>query len=106
EVSPKMPSDPAPAVNLHDLARLAPDARARLLERTEADLSAFLDPARAIIEAVRAEGDAALARFAREFDRAPVEADALRATEADFEAAFAAVEPDVVAAIEFAADGI
>lgn len=93
-------------INLHDLATLSTAGRARLLTRTEADLSAFEEKVDAIIAAVRAEGDMALARFARDFDRAPVEADAIAATEADFEAAEAALEPEVREAMEFAAHSI
>jgi histidinol dehydrogenase len=94
------------SVNLHDLTRLSAEARAALMRRTEADLSGYTAPVTAIIEAVRTEGDAALARFAREFDRAAVDPDAIRATEADFDAAFRTLEPEVTAAIEFAAANI
>ena len=74
-------------INLHDLSKLSAAERQRLLTRTEADLSAFEAKVDAIIAAVRDEGDEALARFAREFDKAPVEADAIAATPADFDAA-------------------
>ena len=93
-------------INLHDLATLSPDERRRLLTRTEADLSAIEAQVDAIIAAVRDEGDEALARFAREFDKAPVEADAIAATPADFAAAEAALEPEVRAAMEYAAESI
>ena len=61
-------------VNFHDLAKLSPAERQKLLQRTEADLSYYEDKVRTIIDAVRQEGDEALARFARQFDKAPVEA--------------------------------
>lgn len=93
-------------INLHDLARLDPAARRRLLTRTEADLSAIEPQVDAIIAAVRSEGDVALARFAREFDRAPVEPDAIAATEADFEAAGSTLEPEVREAMAYAAHSI
>ena len=93
-------------VNLIDLAALAPDERAALMTRAEADLSAVLEPARDILEAVRVEGDAAIARFARAFDKAPVDPDGLAATEAEFEQAFAQVEQPVQDAIAFAIDNI
>ena len=93
-------------INLHDLSQLSPDARSRLLVRTEADLSGIEPQVDAIIAAVRAEGDAALARFGREFDKAPVEAHALAASPADFAAAEAALEPEVREAMEFAARSI
>ena len=52
-------------VNFHDLAKLSPAERNRLLQRTEADLSAYEDKVRAITARARAEGIAE-ARKARE----------------------------------------
>ena len=46
-------------VSFHDYAALPSDARARLMKRSEADLSAIIEKVRPIIEAVRTEGDAA-----------------------------------------------
>ena len=54
-------------IAFHDLATLSAEARSGLMQRAEADLGPFLDRVRPIVEAVRDEGDAALARFAREF---------------------------------------
>jgi histidinol dehydrogenase len=80
---------------------------AALLERTEGDLSGYLGPVQAIIDAVRDRGDEALADFARRFDKAPsVTAETLKATPADFEAAFNSVDPDVIESIRFAIDNI
>ena len=45
------------------------------MRRTEADLSPFVEKVRPIIEDVRANGDAALSRLARELDKADVAAD-------------------------------
>ena len=61
-------------ISIHDLSKLSIVERNRLLQRTESDLSSFEEKVKPIIEAVRTEGDAALARFARQFDKAPVEA--------------------------------
>jgi histidinol dehydrogenase len=93
-------------VNLHDLARLGAEARANLLKRSEADLGSFLERVKPIIAAVKEEGDVALARFANEFDKSPVKPGEIAATRADFDAAFKAVEPEVIAAIEFAVENI
>ncbi len=96
-----------PPVALHELAALDDTARAGLLLRAEDDLDRFLDGARPIVEAVRIEGDTALARFGREFDRAEgLSPDALRATPADFDAAFDAMEPAMIETMEYAADNI
>ena len=83
-----------------------------------AAFSALLDEARettarvdaavaAIIADVRARGDAALIEFTARFDRwAPAEAAALRVTEAEIEAADAAVAPGLRAALDLAAGRI
>lgn len=94
-------------VSFHDYAALPSDARARLLKRSEADLSPIIDKVRPIIEAVRTEGDAALVRFGREFDRAEeLAADGLKVSDAEFDAAFASVDAAVVDAIRFGIDNI
>ena len=93
-------------INLHDLSKLSFAQRARLLQRTETDLSSYEDKVRVIIEAVKNEGDAALARFAREFDKAEVKASDIAATAADFAAAETALNNEVRAAMEFAAQSI
>jgi histidinol dehydrogenase len=93
-------------VSIHRLAELSAAQRSALLQRTEADLDRYLDAVRPIVEAVRKEGDAALARFARELDRAEVDPSAIAATEGDFAAAFAELAPDVKEAIEFAVGSI
>lgn len=93
-------------ISFHDLAKLSAAERARLLRRTEADLAQFEDKVKQIIEAVRRDGDEALARFAREFDKSPVEAHAIAATEADFERAEKTLDPKVREALAFMAVAI
>ncbi len=88
--------------NFHELANLSDEARAALLRRSETDLAAFVEKAWPIVAAVKAEGDQALTRFAREFDKADVPADRIAVTKAEFDAAFDAVESPVVDAIEYA----
>lgn len=93
-------------VNLIHLSQISATERASLLQRTETDLVPFIDKVRPIVLAVRTEGDAALARFARQFDRAPVNANAIAATAADFAEAHQALAADVKEAITFAAGNI
>ncbi|HVI90342.1 MAG TPA: histidinol dehydrogenase, partial [Dongiaceae bacterium] len=95
-------------VALHDLAKLSAAERAALLVRAEEDLSLYIERVTPILAAVKAEGDAALVRFARQFDKAPVSftAASLKVGKADIDAAFKTVSPEVIAAIEFAADNI
>jgi histidinol dehydrogenase len=93
-------------VNLHRLADLSPTQRKALLTRTETDLSAYIEKVKPIIAAVKAEGDAALARFAHQFDKAPVTAHAIAATTADFARAEKTLAPRMREAMAFAAESI
>lgn len=95
-----------PICNLHELASLDADARAALLKRSETDLSGFIEKVRPIIEAVRTEGDEALARFARDFDKANLSPDRIKASEAEFDAAFTKVAPEVIESIRFGISNI
>jgi histidinol dehydrogenase len=93
-------------VSFHDLSALDAPSRAALLRRSETDLSGFMETVKPIIEAVRVEGDAALVRYARELDKADLDESRLKATEAEFDAAFDLVEDEVIAAIRFGIDNI
>ncbi|MER8435186.1 histidinol dehydrogenase [Mesorhizobium sp. M1312] len=95
-----------PNVSFHDLSQLDAAGRAALMQRSETDLSGFMEKAAPIIEAVRTEGDAALVRFARDFDKADLDAARLKVSPAEFDAAFGMVDEDVVAAIRFGIDNI
>lgn len=96
---------PKPA-NVHILAKLTAQQRAALLTRTETDLSDFIEKVKPILAAVRQEGDAALARFARQFDKADVTADTIAATEEDFARAETTLAPAMREAMAFAAESI
>ncbi|RWN02029.1 MAG: histidinol dehydrogenase [Mesorhizobium sp.] len=93
-------------VSFHDLSQLDAAARAALMRRSETDLSGFMEKAAPIIEAVRTEGDAALVRFAHDFDKADLDATRLKVSPAEFDAAFGMVDEDVIAAIRFGIDNI
>jgi histidinol dehydrogenase len=93
-------------INLHDLSKLDAAKRAGLLKRSEADIEPFLAKVRPIIEAVKNEGDVALARFAREFDKSPVNPDAIAARPQDFDDALVRLDQDVLKALEFAVESI
>jgi histidinol dehydrogenase len=81
-------------------------ARANLLKRADQDLSAIMEPAKRIVDAVKAEGDAALIRFAKAFDKAEIALGQLACSEAEFDEAFGLVEQPVIDAISFAVDNI
>lgn len=96
----------AQAINLFDLSRLSPSERAALMVRSEENLDRFLEAARPIIDAVRTEGDAALARFAQEFDKSSVTVDTLKASEREFEEAFTQVDEEIIESIRYAVENI
>lgn len=97
-----MPRQP----NLHELHRLSAAERRRLLTRVEAGLSLFIDKVRPVIAAVERDGDVALARLAAEFDGARVDRHRLMASAEEFAAAEASLDPDIAAALRFAADAV
>ena len=92
--------------NFHELEKLSADQRAALMKRADSDIAPFMEKVRPILAAVKAEGDKALARLARELDKADVPVDGILVKEAEFDAAFRALEPDVREAIEFAVGAI
>jgi histidinol dehydrogenase len=92
-------------VRLHDLTGSASIPPA-LLARTEADLTAYTERVRPIIEAVRTEGDAALERYARAFDRVSAADFRLRVTPEEIDAALRSLPAAVIRAIEHAIDNI
>lgn len=94
------------AVSIHRLSGLTGRRRAELLERAESDLGLFSERVVPIIEAVRERGDAALADFARQLDRADLAADRIRATPAEFTAARSLVGEAIVETLSFAAANV
>jgi histidinol dehydrogenase len=93
-------------IRFHDLSKLSPAERLTLLKRTESDLGRYIEPVERILKAVKEDGDLALAKFAREFDQAELNADAIKVQPEEFDKAFESVEDDVVEAIRFAAHSI
>ncbi len=95
-----------PAIAVHRLADLTDDEIHTLCLRAEDDLQPFIEGVQPIIEAVRTDGDAALAHFAQKFDQAPVSADAIAATPAQIDAAFDTVGAEMVDVLTVAAENI
>jgi len=66
-----------------------------------------LEPAvRAILDAVREQGDAAVLAYTRKFDHADLSAGELRVKEAEIQAAYEEVSPDLLASLRLARDRI
>ncbi len=92
--------------SFHNLGKLTAANRNALLKRTESDLSRCIELVKPILQAVKEKGDEALVAFAREFDKASLNVEAIRVQPGDFEKAFESVQEDVIEAIHFAADSI
>jgi len=89
-------------IQVRTLAALSPTERQTLLRRAEQDITELLPKAQAVIDGVRARGDAALVDYTRQFDAPHFTVENLRATPEDFAAAYDSVGPEVVAAIRAA----
>ncbi|WP_276271917.1 histidinol dehydrogenase [Haloarcula litorea] len=89
-------------MNVRTVADLGPDERAALFDR-DAGVEAVREDARDIVAQVRDEGDAALRRFASEFD--DVEVGNVEITDAA-ERAYEEIDDDVRTAIEDAAENV
>jgi histidinol dehydrogenase len=90
---------------LHDLSATDTIPGA-LLARTEADLSAFTEQIKPILEAVRTDGDRALQRFAHALDGVAATDLTIRVEAAEFDAAFGQVPRELIGALEHAIDNI
>ncbi len=93
-------------IALHELKSLSADQRAELLRRAEDDLGPFIDKVTPIIEAVRQQGDAALVRFAAQFDGASIEAGSIAATEDDFSRAYNQLDAEFIDVLKYSAENI
>lgn len=93
-------------VRLYELATLSSEKREQLLNRTESDLSGFIEKVGPIIKEVEKSGDKALARFAAEFDNAPVGEDEIAATSEDFDQAFIDLDDQLIEVLKFSAENI
>lgn len=93
-------------ITVLELSSLSAAQRAQCLKRTESNLESYIEKVKPVIAAVRAEGDAALIRYAREFDRVDIPQGGLAASAEDFVLARESIDPDLVAAITFAAKNI
>ncbi|MGE0845653.1 MAG: histidinol dehydrogenase [Flavobacteriaceae bacterium] len=94
------------AIRLIALNDLDAGQRAALTRRTQDDMSSYREAVLPIIEAVRERGDAALAEFAKRFDRADVAADAIAAAPGEFDRAEARLDGDLKHAMREAAANI
>ena len=96
-----------PAISVFRISDISVDDYSVLLKRTEDDLNFFLSRVPEIIEAVRLDGDVALARFGAQFDKAEsLSSKSILATKIDFEKAFDLLPSELIETLEYAADNI
>ncbi len=99
-------------VSFWSLDQISAQQREQLLQRTESDLSPYMEQVKPIIEQVREQGDHALVKFAARFDGAThfngaeFTVDNLKVTEEEFEFAATQVDDETLEAIQYAADNI
>ncbi|MBC8100565.1 MAG: histidinol dehydrogenase [Armatimonadetes bacterium] len=87
-------------VQFWELSKLSKTQLDAIMRRAEQDIRQFLPLAQTVVDRVRAEGDAAVVDYARQFDAPNFETSMLRATSEDFAQARAEVAPEVIDAIE------
>ncbi len=93
-------------IQFMELGSLTPTELSRLLRRAETDIQQLLPLAQDVINQVRNDGDAAVVRFAKQFDAKNFDVSMLKASKKDFAEARASLNSDVISAIEQAHNNI
>lgn len=93
-------------IQFRELDRITPEDRARIMRRSEKDISELLPLAQEVIDRVRDHGDQAVVDYARRFDAPGFEATMLKASPEDFERARKELAPEIIQAIREAHDNI
>lgn len=93
-------------IQFFELDKLTDEQRHKIMRRSETDVSELLPSTQKVIDDVRANGDAAVVKYARQWDSEKFEASMLRATPEDFERARANVAPEIIEAIKVAHENI
>lgn len=93
-------------IQFFELDKLTDEQRHKIMRRSETDISELLPSTQKVIDDVRANGDAAVVKYARQWDSEKFEASMLRATPEDFERARANVAPEIIEAIKVSHENI
>ena len=93
------------SVNYWVLSELSVDEREVIIKRAEQDIRDVSDVVRPIIEDVRQRGDAALIEYAAKFDKSEIK-HGLKARDEDFDAAYKALDPEIIEAIKVCAENV
>ena len=93
-------------IQVRELNNLTPEQLSHLMRRAEIDIRQLFPVAQAVIDDVRSGGDAAVVKYARQFDSPGFDISLLRATPEDFAAARFSVKSDVIEALKQAHENI
>ena len=93
-------------INFYELEKLSSDEIAKILKRSEIDISEFQQQVVPIIKNVQDRGDLALLEYNEKFDQAKMTPQQLKVTEAEFEQARKNLDPEIKAVIEKSAVNI
>lgn len=93
-------------IQTHRWDTLGPDERARILSRSQRDISSLVETVRPIVADVARRGDAALAELTQRFDGAPVEADGIAVTAAEMDSAAASLDVPLRDALDYAIENV
>ncbi|NDE91616.1 MAG: histidinol dehydrogenase [Alphaproteobacteria bacterium] len=80
-------------------------SREKIMRRSESNIDAAMDATRTIIEDVKTRGDDALRDYALKFDKARING-SLKASDAEFDAAYDQLEPEIIEAIKYCAENV
>lgn len=86
-------------IGIYELSQMSAADLQRIKKRAHADIDNVKQAVEEIIAAVRAEGDAALVRFTRQWDEPAFEKPQLRVTQSDIEEAYKNTDPEIIARI-------
>ena len=93
-------------MNLFKWWEMSEADRAKLMQRTAVDAEKFADVVRPIIEDVRANGDAAVVKYTKQFDGADVPLDGLKVTLDEIQEAYMLIDPLLLDALQKSAKNI
>lgn len=93
-------------IQFFELDTMSAEDRQRIMQRSEKDISELLPSTQKVIDDVRDNGDAAVVKYARQWDSDIFEAAMLKATPEDFAQARKNVDPEIITAIKEAHENI
>ncbi len=93
-------------MNLFKLWELSSQERRKLLQRTQVDADQFVDVVRPVIEEIKADGDAAVVRYTKQFDGADIPPDKQKVTAEEIQAAYKSVDKQLLTALQQSAKNI